>query len=489
MQRRVIGSQHECEMGAPTAPAAQQILSADPAGTSGFPTHVEQPRRIAGAQSRTCRATSLAGSQCPRRHASVRAQPRRDPSARSCALRLWFHFHSQPRPPWHPNLYIQGWHLCAVLRESPITNPDAATLSALSGRAKEGALWLCAAAETVEACTLDAWAGETESRISVQTGSRMSGGGSSRGDAEVIDQAADLQYGGSTFQAASEYLRALHRWEDPRRVRFARAVTEIDGYRALVTELRDLHGMPVSFSDSQTGRLIKHRLAALHWNAQSTALAQGVLLLPSTFPDYLGGRSRRALRRNVRAAAAGGITCQRLDRDAVASTFEQWTRQRSVPEKLADLYRSDALGALRVGRWYVALDACAAPVGLADVWLDTECAYLSCMVAVSHPARWLLHTHLVEDLYAAGISRLCGSTITALHLHPSLQYFQARLGYRVAHLHLSPNRRSGRLARRSRSGQRGSSTMSCHPIVARIALTAVLPGRQAISRYMRRLAS
>jgi hypothetical protein len=319
---------------------------------------------------------------------------------------------------------------------------------------------------------------ETEPASSVRTRSLGSDGHSLCADAQVIDEAPELQYGGATFQAASEYLRGLRRWEDPPSARLSRALTQVDGYRALVCELRDLHRVGVGFSDSAAGRFINHRLDVRHWNVQSSALAQGILLLPPTFSDYLRGRSRRGLRRNLRAAAAEGITCRRLDRGAIVSTFEQWARQGVLPQKVEHLYRFGARSALRDARWYVALDSAAAPLGLAKAWLDTECAYLGGMVAVSHPARWLLHTHLVEDLYAAGVSRLCGYTITALQLRPSLQLFQRRLGYRVAHLHLTPSPRGGRrLGLRAHPGQRGLSTMSCHRIAAGVALGAVLPGR------------
>lgn len=256
-------------------------------------------------------------------------------------------------------------------------------------------------------------------------------------DTELIDAAPDLQYGGRTFESASEYVRELRCWDEPARARLTRAVKNIDGSRAIAAELTGLHTVPVALSGSVAGRVIAGHLAEKRWGVHRNCVAQGILLLPPTFSDYLRGRARQAMRTNIRAAAAEGITCCRLAPESIESTFERWLGQGLLPEKLEIHYRYRYPTAIRDARWYVALDAMSSPVGVAKVWVDSEWALLSGLACVSHQARWLLHTHVVEELYGAGVRKLCVYDGLSLQMSPALQYFQRRLGYRIAHLRLA----------------------------------------------------
>ena len=293
-------------------------------------------------------------------------------------------------------------------------------------------------------------------------------------DCEVIDAAPELQYGGATFESASEYVRGLQTWTEPARARVARALTDVEGSRAVAAELGGLHSVAVSLSDSPAGRLIARHLAEQRWGVDRNRMAQGILLLPPTFADYRRGRARQAMRTNNRAATEEGITCRRLEPGAVQSSFERWERQGVLPDKVAHHYRLCEPNAVRDARWYVALDRTTSPVGVAKVWVDTEWALLSGMACVSHSTRWLLHTHIVEELYRAEVGRLCIRDGLSLQMSPAHQYFQRLLGYRVAHLRVAATPRARRVAWRDRATALLSKSLTSDSIVTRAGLAAIL---------------
>jgi hypothetical protein len=78
------------------------------------------------------------------------------------------------------------------------------------------------------------------------------------------------------------------------------------------------------------------------------------------------------------------------------------------------------------------------PAGLAVVNVDTEVAVLWSLVSLEHSAKWLLHTHVVGELAAAGVRYLLTSSRMAPLMSARDQYLQQLLGYRVAHLSLGP---------------------------------------------------
>lgn len=318
--------------------------------------------------------------------------------------------------------------------------------------------------------------GVADLRVRVASRSLESGGGLSTLDAELLDAAPELQYGGSTFLAASEYLRALRQWREPTSVQLGKTLIDFDGYRALLEELRGLHSISVGLSDSPAGDFIARYLGRRRRGVTWNRVAQGVLLLPPTFPEYVRGRARQAMRTNNRAATAEGISCHRLEHHAVANTFQRWSRRGVLTGTMARTYhyKRPAPNEPRDVRWYMALDGTSSPVGYAKVWVDTNWALMDCMVCVSHPARWLLHTHIVEDMCAAGVSYLFVDAGHALRMPPSLQYFQRRLGYRVAHLRVPPSSRDSRLTGRYRGHDPAPKQMRA-PRAAFTALAATVP--------------
>jgi hypothetical protein len=243
-----------------------------------------------------------------------------------------------------------------------------------------------------------------------------------------------LQYGRDTFAASSEFLR---------RVRLApsvasrlRCLADGKGLAASVTLFVGLPRLSISRSSSPSGREIGAHLRRTRWGIPQSRLAQGVLVVPPTRQEYLRGRSRQAVRTNIRHAESLGLTCRRLtspsERRRVA---EYMVGQRPQSEETADAYRRnlDRPG----GEWWMVGVPDQAPRGLAVLSLDSEVAMLWSLVCLDHPAKWLLHTHIVGELGTAGVRHLLTSSRMAPVMDPRDQYFQRLLGYRVAHISLA----------------------------------------------------
>jgi hypothetical protein len=168
-----------------------------------------------------------------------------------------------------------------------------------------------------------------------------------------------------------------------------------------------------------------------------TRLAQGVLVVPPTQEEYLRGRSRQAVRTNIRHAKCLGLSCRRLTGPSEQRyVADHMVAQRPQSEDVAAEYRRH-LDHPDAECWMVeAPDQ--TPAGLAVLNVDTQVAMLWSLVCVEHSAKWLLHTHVVEQLGAAGVRYLLTSSRMAPLIRPRDQYLQKLLGYRVAHLSLEP---------------------------------------------------
>ncbi len=244
-----------------------------------------------------------------------------------------------------------------------------------------------------------------------------------------------LRYGRDPFVASSVFLR---------RVRFApSAVSRLrylgDGKRlaATVRLFVRLPRLTVSLSSSPSGREIGAHLRRTRWGIPQNRLAQGVLVIPPTQGEYLRGRSRQAVRTNIRHAEGLGLTCRRLtslsERRYVA---DYMVANRPQSEEQAEAYRRH-LDHRDSQCWTVGVPD-HAPAGLAVLTVDTQVAMLWSLVCIEHVAKWLLHTHIVGELAAAGVRYLLTSSRMAPLMPAGDQYFQKLLGYRVAHLSLAP---------------------------------------------------
>ena len=165
----------------------------------------------------------------------------------------------------------------------------------------------------------------------------------------------------------------------------------------------------------------------------SGRLAQAVLELPTTEEHYLAGRSKQALRTNLRHARELGVTSGR------AASYEAWFKAASVIANGEAPVRD--MGKPEPGQrvtYYVARDAYGTPLAFAGVALFGQFAVLFVMASQTDRrpcaswARYQLHTHLAFDLSAFGVKYLLVGS--ALRQTVGNQYFQHLLGYRARHL-------------------------------------------------------
>jgi len=165
--------------------------------------------------------------------------------------------------------------------------------------------------------------------------------------------------------------------------------------------------------------------------------AQAVLELPTVEEHYLAGRSKQALRTNLRHARDLGVTSVRVP------TYEAWLRAASVIQhsRRDGPVLAREMGVPEPGQqvaYYVARDADETPLAYAGVALFGQFACLFTMF--SHVdrqpsaswARYQLHTFLALDLGCSGVKHLLVGS--ALRQGAGNQYFQQLLGYRVCNL-------------------------------------------------------
>ena len=167
-------------------------------------------------------------------------------------------------------------------------------------------------------------------------------------------------------------------------------------------------------------------------------LAQFVLDVPATEAEYLAGKSRQALRTNLRHADRAGIKCQRV------SCYDDWRVAaeailctRTLP---AGCSLVDVIGPPdprhRVAL-YAATDAYERPVAFAGTAMFGDLACLFTVVsAPDHPgasqALWALNAFVVLDQETDGIRYL--TVGSALRDTAGTQYLAHLLGYRVRNL-------------------------------------------------------
>jgi len=171
-----------------------------------------------------------------------------------------------------------------------------------------------------------------------------------------------------------------------------------------------------------------------HWFGRRPRLAWAVLDLPPTGEHYLVGRSRQALRTNLRHARDLGVTSSRV-------TYETWYEAVNAIMRARDGKPGpdqDEPGPKQQVAYYVARDARGTALAFAGVALFGEFAALFDLV--SRPdrqpdaswARYQLHTFLALDLGTSGVKHLLAGS--SLREPAGNQYFQHLLGYRARNL-------------------------------------------------------
>jgi hypothetical protein len=231
----------------------------------------------------------------------------------------------------------------------------------------------------------------------------------------------------------------------PRRIaRLLRAaVTRPRRAIALVALVARSPTVRVVASGSPAGRALRGHLDARFLGIfPQNRLCQGVLALPETPSEYLGGRRHRTVRTNLRRAIAAGIRCETLDHPSEAlSVAWQVVRDRRAttsPDELATL--TDALPALFARPEVTLLIARGKdgdPLAVSAVVIDDDACLIRLAISSSHEARWALHYHLVHTLIARRVRYLLAVSdgpFCALGLTPNEQYYQHLLGYDLCHV-------------------------------------------------------
>lgn len=253
-----------------------------------------------------------------------------------------------------------------------------------------------------------------------------------------------LRYGGPWFAVASALpvARGLSRPSALARL----CVAVLARPWRLVALIGLLVGSPrieVALSDSVAGEVLREHFARRFLGLiPQTRLCRGVLPLPDDEGDYLRGRHRRALRNNLRRAAAAGVRCER---EGCADVALEATREVLLHRR-AGVTVADGVGLAQ--HWpsvfarpevttLVARDAARRASAVTAVVTDDEICVILLAVASSHEARWALHYHLVQTLIARRVKYLLavdGGPLGALGLPPEVQYYQHLLGYACCHV-------------------------------------------------------
>ncbi len=200
-------------------------------------------------------------------------------------------------------------------------------------------------------------------------------------------------------------------------------------YARLVTTLPPLD---VTLSTDPGGQYLSRQLGG-SWRRAASHVA---LTLPPTLAEYLRGRSRQAVRTNVRHAHALGLVARQLAVDETASAVRDYERQSDFHAEALGLSDRDTVP---YTRWWSVSDDVGHTLALGLVVPDREAALLRVLIgpkdrSVAHQSRYLLHTTLVGDLIADGVRHLLVEAI--MGAPAGHKYFAARLGYRPCRVRL-----------------------------------------------------
>lgn len=252
-----------------------------------------------------------------------------------------------------------------------------------------------------------------------------------------FDERPELQYGGARFERAALTVRRA-RQNTGLTERSAGLIGDPLGALALLNVLRGLPRVELTPSAQPAGQVLLAHLEDRRRGVAHNRLAQGVLPLPSSLAGYLTGRHRQAVRTNIRHGREQGIRCGPVSEASERLSIRRtWLRRRMANGEAPPAEDEWMTDTADDAEWWVATDGHGEPLALSKLSIDSRCALLHGLVSVSHPARWLLHTQLVETAIEAGAQLLIVHDGNALLLPPGTQYFQRLLGYRIAHLTLS----------------------------------------------------
>ena len=168
-------------------------------------------------------------------------------------------------------------------------------------------------------------------------------------------------------------------------------------------------------------------------------LCQGVLTLPKDRADYLRGRRRRALRTNLRRAAAAGIRCEVVDDGLRALEAVQVIAQslHRAPLSDADVRDLRSMFARPEVTLLAARDGSGRPLAVVAAVIDEMVCLIEWTTSNSRDARWSLHDHLVDVLIGRGVKYLLArgeGPFGALGFATNVHHYQHLLGYELRHV-------------------------------------------------------
>jgi len=261
-------------------------------------------------------------------------------------------------------------------------------------------------------------------------------------------QGRELCYGSQEFLAASDWARGL-----PLNHRTPVVLGSVARHPAMLRVLAAVWRLPVT--DLRVRQSDADAWWFGDWFGPRRQLAWAVLDLPAGEDHYLVGRSRQALRTNLRHARARGVTSSRV-------TYETWFDAVSAVMRARDDTPGPEHDRPRPEQevaFYVARDACGTALAFAGAAVFGQFAVLFALV--SRPdrqpdaswARYQLHTSLAFDLGSCGAEHLL--TGSALRVSAGHQYFQHLLGYRPRNLRVEMIRSPERFTKRPTGERRG----------------------------------
>jgi hypothetical protein len=266
----------------------------------------------------------------------------------------------------------------------------------------------------------------TWSRKPGRTDLRRRGYGCGHG---ALVQRRELRYGSQEFLAASDLARRL-----PNSAPASALIGSVARRPAMLRVLAAVWRLPVT--DLRVQQADADAWWFRDWFAPRRRLAWAIFDLPTVEDHYLIGRSRQALRTNLRHARTRGVTSSRV-------TYETWFEAVSTIMRARDDKPGPEQGRPGPGQqaaYYVARAACGEPLAFAGAALFGQFAVLFALVSRpdrqpdSSWARHQLHTFLALDLGCSGAKHLL--TGSALRETAGNQYFQHLLGYQARNLRI-----------------------------------------------------
>jgi hypothetical protein len=251
-----------------------------------------------------------------------------------------------------------------------------------------------------------------------------------------VPHSASLVYGDPLFRATADIAR---HFSGSRLRGLLAALT-----RRPATLLRVLFAVArlpiveVCITSAEAAALFSRDFAPISAPIFGGRLAQAVLDLEPDDQTYLSGRSRQALRTNMKHAQKRGVEVTRVASygEWSAATQEILGSREGAQERLAQLRPPPDTQDMG---YFVAVDDTGHAVAISAVAIFSDYAMLVwSLSAPDHPAasssRYLLHTYMRSNLRGQGVRHLIAGT--GVRDAPGLHYFQHLLGYQVRNLRI-----------------------------------------------------